>query len=104
MELKEGSVLYVRIDYKIGDKMETEQDGQETMEYLQGIAQERYLLAGVFGNMETEEIGGAMIIFEAKDLVEAQKICDNDPIIKRGFYRYELKQWNLMILSKDTGK
>lgn len=104
MELKEGSVLYVRIDYKIGDKMETEQDSQDTMEYLQGIAQERYLLAGVFGNMETEEIGGAMIIFEAKDLVEAQKICDNDPIIKRGFYRYELKQWNLMILSKDTGK
>lgn len=104
MKLKEGSVLYVRTDYKIGDKMENEKDGQDTMEYLQGVAQERYLLAGVFGNMETEEIGGAMIIFEAQDLAEAQKICDNDPIIKRGFYRYELNQWNVMILSKDTGK
>ena len=51
MSLKEGSVLFARIDYKIGDSQETAQDAIDSMEYLQKIARERYLAAGVFGNM-----------------------------------------------------
>ena len=41
MSLKEGSVLFARIDYKIGDSQETEQDAIDSMEYLQKIARER---------------------------------------------------------------
>lgn len=100
MKLKEGSILYARIDYKTGDKEETHQDALDSMEYLQNIARERYLLAGVFGNMELEEMDGAMMLYEAKDLAEAQAIAQNDPIIARGFYRFEVYQWNLMILSE----
>lgn len=59
MSLKEGSVLFARIDYKIGDSQETEQDAIDSMEYLQKIARERYLAAGVFGNMELGTMDGA---------------------------------------------
>lgn len=104
MKLKEGSILYVRIDYKIGDKDETEQDAQDCMEYLQNIAQERYLIAGLNGNMEMGIMDGAMVLFEAKDLEEAQKIAINDPIIQRGFYRCEVHQWNVMLLSESSNK
>ena len=103
MNLKEGSVLYARIDYKIGDRQETEQDAMDSMEYLQKIAAERYLAAGVFGNMELGTMDGAMVLFEAKDLAEAQKIANDDPIIQRGYYRCDVYQWNVMPLSKDAG-
>lgn len=103
MNLKEGSVFYARIDYKIGDRQETEQDAMDSMEYLQKIAAERYLAAGVFGNMELGTMDGAMVLFEAKNLAEAQKIANDDPIIQRGYYRCDVYQWNVMLLSKDAG-
>ena len=102
MSLKEGSVLFARIDYKIGDSQETEQDAIDSMEYLQKIARERYLAAGVFGNMELGTMDGAMVLFEAKDLEEAQKIVNDDPIIQRGYYRCDVYQWNVMLLSKGA--
>ena len=102
MSLKEGSVLFARIDYKIGDSQETEQDAIDTMEYLQKIARERYLAAGVFGNMELGTMDGAMVLFEAKDLEEAQKIANDDPIIQRGYYRCDVYQWNVMLLSEGA--
>ncbi|GLC78337.1 hypothetical protein LBYZC6_04510 [Lacrimispora brassicae] len=74
------------------------------MEYLQSIAQERYFLAGIFGNMEMKDMNGAMILFEAKDFEEAQRIANNDPLIERGFYRCEVYQWNLMFLSESANK
>ena len=103
MNLKEGSVFYARIDYKIGDRQETEQDAMDSMEYLQKIAAERYLAAGVFGNMELGTMDGAMVLFEAKNLAEAQKIANDDPIIQRGYYRCDVYQWNVMLLSKNAG-
>lgn len=99
MKLKEGSVLYVRIDYKIGEQIESEQDAMDCMEYLEKIAKERYLVAGLFGDMEKEEMNGAMMLFEASSLEEAKEITEKDPIIERGFYRYELSQWNVMLVS-----
>lgn len=99
MKLKEGSVLYVRIDYKIGEQVESEQDAMDCMEYLEKIAKERYLVAGVFGDMEKEEMNGAMMLFEASSLEEAKEITEKDPIIERGFYRYELYHWNVMLVS-----
>lgn len=104
MKLKEGSILYVRIDYEIGEKEVTEQDGLDSMEYLQRVAGERFLLAGVLGDMEIGKIDGAMIVYEAADLEEARKIADQDPIIAGGFYRYEINQWNLMVLSGSNGE
>lgn len=104
MNLKEGTALYARIDYKVEDKNETEQDGMDSVEYLQRIAAERTLIAGIFGDMEIGNIDGAMILFEANDLEEAKKIAQGDPIIERGFYRCEVYKWNLMLSSDGVNK
>lgn len=45
-----------------------------------------------------------MIIYEAKDLEEAKEVAENDPIIKRNLYSYELFEWELAILSDSTKK
>ena len=99
MGLKEGTTLYVRADYKIEGKDETEQEAMECFEYLQNLSKERYLVTGLFGDMEMGCVDGAMVIFEAKDMEEAKRISDADPIISGGFYRYELRQWNVMLTS-----
>jgi len=101
MKLKEGSVLYVRLDYKIEGKQESEQDGMDCYMYLQNIAKERYLVAGMFGDMELMQMDGAMMIFEAKDMEEAKEITNNDPIISRGFYCYELYKWNVSLVPAE---
>ncbi len=100
MELKAGHILYVRIDYKIDDQEETAQDGVAAMKYLESISEERYLVAGVFGDMDLGEMQGAMILFEAKNMEDAKALCDNDPLMKKGLYRYELYKWNMMIASR----
>lgn len=96
--MKAGSVIFVRTDIKMGNELVTDEIGMASAEYLQKLAKERYLVAGVFGDMEKEEVDGAMLLFEARDIAEAQKLSDEDPIIKSGLYRYELKQWNVMIV------
>lgn len=102
MILKEGNVFFVRIDCKIGNQLPSEQDVQDCMEYLQEIAQERMLVAGLFGDMQNQEVDGAMVLFEAKSLHEANEIANNDPIIKRGFYRCEVCQWSVMFTSQEV--
>ena len=104
MSLKEGTALYVRIDYKIEGKVETEKDAMDCFNYLQEVAKERYLLAGVFGDMELGNLNGAMLLFEAETFEEAQKVAQSDPIIERGFYKYELFKWNLMLSPEGAGK
>ena len=103
MELKEGSTLYVRIDYKIGEQEEDEQVALECMEYLQRLAKERYLVAGILGDMELGQMDGAMLLFEAKDMAVAQAISRQDPIIAKGFYRCEVYKWNVMQTSGSAG-
>lgn len=95
--MKTGSMVFVRTDYRTGESEVSEQVAMDSAAYLKQLSEERYLTAGVFGNMETEEIDGAMVIFEAVDLAEAQAISDKDPVIESGLYRYELKQWHVMI-------
>lgn len=97
MHLKKGSILYVRIDYKVGEKVLTHQDFQDHLSYVKSVAEERYLLGGGFSNTD-----GGMILFEAENLNEAQRIAENDPIIERGIYRCEIFVWELEILSGDS--
>jgi uncharacterized protein YciI len=102
MNLKEGSVLYVRIDSRVKMKAAMPQDTMDSMVYLQGLAKERFLLAGIFGDLEARNIDGAMVIYEAKDLAEAKKLAEDDPIVERGFYKTQVQEWNLLILSSDN--
>lgn len=94
--MKKGSKLYVRIDYRIGDKNFTDQDFQDHLAYVEDVARERYFIGGGFSNTD-----GGMILMEAEDYEEAQRIAQNDPIVKRGFYRYELFVWDIVVLSES---
>ncbi len=96
MVIKKGSLLYVRIDYKIEEKELTQQDFQDHLDYVINTAKERYLLGGGFSNTD-----GGMIIFEAKNLDEAKEIANNDPIIQRGIYACDVFSWRLEVLSED---
>jgi len=99
MKLEQGSKLFVRIDYKIEGKELTHQDYEDCLIYLKNVARERYFIGGVFSNVD-----GAMCLIEAENFEEAQEIARNDPLIERGLYRYELFEWNLVVLSGDTGE
>ncbi|AKN31321.1 hypothetical protein Ccar_10825 [Clostridium carboxidivorans P7] len=92
--MKKGDKLFVRIDYKNSEKEVTSKDFQDHVEYLKGVAAERYFVGGGFAN----ESGG-MIMFEAKDLEEAKTIAEKDPIIQRGLFRVKIYEWDLLILS-----
>lgn len=95
--MKKGDKLFVRIDYKNNELETTSKDFQDHVDYLKGIAAERYFIGGGFANTK-----GGMIIFKAKDLQEAKIIAEKDPIIERGLYRVELYEWNLLILSDNN--
>lgn len=94
--MKKGDKLFVRIDYKNEELEITEKDFQDHVEYLKGVAAERYFVGGGFSNAR-----GGMIIFEAKDLDEAKMIAKKDPIIERGLFRVKVYEWDLLILSDN---
>lgn len=94
--MKQGNILYVRIDYKVNGAKVTKLDFEDHLRYLKGIAKERLFMGGGF----TEKPGG-MIIFEAQDITEAKKISNGDPLILRNLYRYDLIEWEMVILSKE---
>lgn len=94
--MKKGDKLFARIDYKIEGNKSSSDDFDDHIKYLKGVASERYFLGGGFLNT----VGG-MIVFEAKDLAEAKEVADNDPLIKRNLYTYELLEWELVIVSDN---
>lgn len=97
--MKKGDKLFVRVDYRIEGTEFGTTDFDDHIKYIKSVSKERYLIGGGF-----EKENGGMIIFKAKDLDEAKKIADNDPLIKRNLYSYDLYEWNLMILSEDVKK
>jgi uncharacterized protein YciI len=94
--MKKGDKLFARIDYKVEGSKSSSNDFNDHIKYLSEVASERYFIGGGFANT----IGG-MIIFEAKDLTEAKGIADNDPLMKRNLFSYELFEWDLVILSNE---
>ncbi|MBV7275601.1 hypothetical protein I6U48_22115 [Clostridium sp. PL3] len=92
--MKKGDKLFVRIDYKNNETEVTSRDFQDHIEYLKGVAAERYFVGGGFKNAS-----GGMIMFKAKDLETAKIIAKKDPIIERGLFRVEVYEWELLILS-----
>jgi uncharacterized protein YciI len=95
--MKKGDKLFVRIDYKNNELEITSKDFEDHLEYLKGVAAERYFVGGGFANAK-----GGMILFKAKDLEEAEMIAQKDPIIERGLFRVELYEWDLLILSENN--
>jgi len=94
--LKKGSRLYVRIDSKNEEKNATNQDFMDHMCFVNDLAKERFFVGGGFSGID-----GGMILIEAKSIEEARKCLQKDPIIERGLYKFELYEWDLVVLSDD---
>lgn len=94
--MRKGDKLFVRIDHRIEGNKFGKTDFDDHIKYLEGVASERYFVGGGFANQP-----GGMIIFKAKDLVEAKKIADHDPLIEKNLYTYELHEWDLVIISES---
>jgi len=94
--MKKGSKLYVRIDSRNEGKDTTNKDFEEHMTFVNNLAKERYLVGGGFSCVD-----GGMILLEAKSIEEAREILRKDPVIEKGFYKFELYEWDLAVLSDD---
>lgn len=92
--MQKGDKLFIRIDQSIEGSDFEPQDIKEHIKYLKNISKERFFMGGGFNNA----VGG-MIIFAAQDMCEAKQIADGDPLIKKRLYTYELKEWELVIVS-----
>jgi len=97
--VKNGDRLFVRIDYRNNNKDFGNNDFDDHIGYLTKISAERFFIGGGFENKK-----GGMIIFKARNLNEAKKIAENDPLIKRELYTYEIYEWNLVLISEELRK
>lgn len=43
------------------------------------------------------ERGGGMMLFQASCLSEAQRIIEQDPLVRHGCVRYELHEWRVVV-------
>lgn len=97
--MKKGDKLFVRIDYRVEENDFGENDFNDHIKYLTQVASERYFLGGGF-----EHTKGGMIIIKAENLEEAKRIADKDPLIEKKLFRYEMYEWNLVLLSDEIQK
>ena len=99
MCLEIGSQLFVRVDYAVEGTKMNDQDLQDHLNYVRIVANERSFAGGGFHN-----VNGGMCLFEAENMEEAKKITSKDPIIEKGFYRCELFNWEVFVLSDNSDK
>jgi len=92
--MKKGDKLFVRIDYRNEKNEFGPTDFEDHINYVKGVASERFFIGGGF-----QKEKGGMSVFEARDIYEARRIADNDPIIKKNLYNYKLYEWDLVIVS-----
>jgi len=90
--MKENETYYIRIDSKAVDEKPPADVFNSHISYLTEIAEKTEFYGGGF-----VDFPGGMIIFKADDDFHAETICKNDPLIKSGYYRYTLRQWEVVI-------
>lgn len=94
--MKKGDRLFIRTDHSIEGSEFGSSDFSDHIAYLENISKERFFMGGGY----VGALGG-MIVFAAYDMNEARQICDGDPLVERGLYTYELKEWELAIVSDN---
>lgn len=90
--MKKNENYFVRIDYKALCEKPASEILEKHIAYLSEISKETEFYGGGFLSNP-----GGMIIFQADDFKSAEEICDNDPIIKSGYYQYILHQWKIVL-------
>jgi len=97
--MKTGEKYFVRIDQKLSGDPVGKSVFDSHIEYVRRLAAETTLYAGGFKGVQ-----GGMLIFKAKNLVDADAMCKGDPIMAGGFYTYKLHEWSLLITSESKKK
>ena len=92
--IEKEKVWYVRMDEKARAEVMSKELFRAHIDYLSEVATQRPFAGGGF-----KDAPGGMILFTADSLDEAHKICTNDPIILEGYYRYDLKEWEVVLVS-----
>lgn len=93
--MQEGKKYYVRIDTKKDTSNMTDKDFLDHFNYLKRRVTEHNIIGGGFADGP-----GGMIIFEAANREIAEKLAKEDPIVARGFYSYELREWKIALINK----
>lgn len=92
----EKGIYFVRIDSPKNTENLTDKDFQDHVEYLSKISENDLFAGGGFNGSS-----GGMIVFKAENIESAEIIAMNDPIIKRGFFDYVLREWDVILTSKE---
>lgn len=82
-----------------GDDVERRQEVRPShREYLQGLlAEGKLLMSGPFG-----DDSGAIIVYEAADVAEAQELLSNDPFAQQGvIVDATIKEWKV-VMSRES--
>lgn len=93
--MREKEQYFIRIDHQVIKEKLPKDLFDNHLSYLAEISKERTFYGGGFIHNP-----GGMIIFQADNVAIAKIICDNDPIIKSGYYSYTLNEWEVVIASK----
>ena len=89
---------YAAIIVYTSDKAKIQEIRPKHREYLMGkIAEGRVALSGPL-----KDDAGALIVYAADSLEEAETLLRNDPFCKAGvFVSWEFKVWNLLLCNRD---
>jgi len=85
--------LFVKIEKGIVEKTVFDQYVPAHIDYVKKLVAEGHKArSGYWG-----DFGGGMLLFEADSLEEAQRIVENDPLIKNDCVTYELHEWCIVV-------
>ncbi|MDR9403701.1 MAG: YciI family protein [Halothece sp. Uz-M2-17] len=85
--------LFVKIEKGIVEKPIFDQYVPAHIDYVKQLVTQGYKArSGYWG-----DFGGGMLLFEAETLKEAQRIVEDDPLVKNGCVTYELHEWCVVV-------
>ncbi len=84
---------FVKIEEGIVDKVTFDRYVPAHKAYVQDLINKGHQArTGYWARM-----GGGMMIFFANSMEEAQKIVDEDPLVKNGCVKYQLYEWRVVV-------
>ena len=86
--------IFVRIDRRVSEDIIEEPVFNLHLNYIEELKDNGFLIAGGF-----EQKDGGMVIFTAASKAEDEKISRNDKKKKKGYYDFDLYNWDIKYIS-----
>ena len=91
--MKKSGGIFVKINYKMDQSLTDRRNDRKVNDLKNSIYNKYLACAGIFNK------NGGSMIFQARDLVEAEEIIKTNPFINNSFYSYEILSKNSIALS-----